>query len=159
MGKSCKFCWGLSAVLIAGLAYGAYKFIVVGSVETGVDGRSVVLLSPDERLKVLGEMRGLLEAVQTITSALVDGDMKTVETTARSVGMAAAEGESPAMMAKLPLEFKRLGMSTHKAFDDLADLAAGGAVPMAVLGNLSTLMLNCTSCHQGYQLKATAAAD
>jgi len=97
--------------------------------------------------------------VQTITSALVDGDMKTVETTARSVGMAAAEGESPAMMAKLPLEFKTLGLATHKGFDDLADLAAGGAVPMAVLGNLSTLMLNCTSCHQGYQLKATAAAD
>lgn len=152
MNKNCKFCWGVSLVLVLGLGFGVYKFIFAGSVIALEDDRQAVVLTTAERNKVLGEMRGLLETVQAITQAAVAGDMKTIETSARAAGMAAAEAESPAMMGKLPFEFKTLGLATHKAFDDLADFAVSGATPMAVLGNMSQVMLNCTACHAGYAL-------
>ncbi len=159
MKSTCKFCWLISLVLAVALGLGVYKVVVVGSVAPYADGRVSVLLLPNERNKVLAEMRGLLESVQAVTEAAVAGDMAAIETTARAVGMAAAEAESPAMMSKLPLEFKTLGLATHKAFDDLADLAAGGAEPMAVIANLSQVMLNCTACHQGYRLGVVGEND
>jgi hypothetical protein len=152
MNKSCKLCWAVSLLLVVALGVGGYKFMVVGNVKAYADGRSSVLLLPNERNKVLGEMRGLLEGVQAITAAAVAGDMETVAQTASSLGMAAAEAESPAMIGKLPLEFKKLGFATHQAFDDLADFASSGAEPMEVLGVLSDVMLNCTACHAGYRI-------
>lgn len=151
MSGNCKACWGVSLALVAALGFGAYKFMVVGNVEAYADGRTSVLLLPDERNKVLSEMRGLLEAAQTITEAAVKNDMETVQTTARSVGMAAARAESPALIGKLPLEFKKLGMSTHQAMDDLADFAEV-AEPIEVLGMLGEAMLKCTACHASYRI-------
>ncbi len=151
--KNCKFCWavtGVSVILMVGMAY---VFLVQGAVEEGEDGRTAVLLSPAEHNKVLGEMRGLLEAVQTITVALVDEDMESVTATAHSVGMAAARAESPAMLAKLPLDFKALGMSMHKAFDDLGQEAADMGDGKEIQRKLGALLEKCTSCHAGYQLK------
>ena len=101
-------------------------------------------------------MRGLLEAAQAIIEASVANDMATVEAEARKVGMAAAQGESPALMAKLPLEFMTLGLGTHQAMDDLADLAATNPGKDAVLGALAETMLNCTACHASYRLEAVA---
>jgi hypothetical protein len=58
-------------------------------------------------------MRGMLEAVQSVTEAAATGDNAVVQAVARAVGMAATANESAAMMAKLPLEFKTLGFGTH----------------------------------------------
>ncbi len=152
MSLAGKLGWLLSAVLAVGLGAMSYTFLIAGQTEPHADGRTVVLLSADERNKVLGEMRGLLEAVQGITLAAVDGDMAEVQAVATSVGMAAAGGESPALIRKLPLEFKTLGLGTHQAFDDLATLAASSDDPMEVLGEMGAVMSNCTSCHAGYRL-------
>lgn len=152
MKAGCAIGWGLSAVLAVGLGAMSYVFLVRGHVEPHADGRTVVLLLPDERNRVLGEMRGLLEAVQAITAAAARDDMAMVATAASGVGMAAAQAESPAMIAKLPLDFKLLGMGTHKAFDDLAELAATTTDGRVISRQLGEVMLNCTSCHAGYRL-------
>lgn len=152
MRIGCVAGWGLSAVLAAALGAVGYVILSPGGLQVDEDGRTAVLLAPEERTLVLGEMRGLLEAVQTITVASVEGDMETVAATATSVGMAAAEGESAQMLGKLPLDFMRLGMSTHKGFDDLADLARETGDGQQVLRQMGELMRNCTSCHAGYRL-------
>ena len=147
-----KLGWIVSLVLAAALAFMAYTFIVKGQVEPHADGRDAILLLPDERNSVLSEMRGLLEGAQGIIAASVEGDMQEVARLATSVGMVAADGESPQMIAKLPLAFMTLGMATHQAMDDLAVTAAGTDDPMVVLEELSNVMLNCVACHSSYRL-------
>jgi len=152
MKRRCWMCWGISAVLAAGLLGVGFFFVVKGNVEPHADGRTAVLLLPDERNLVLAEMRGLLETVQTILQASVAGDMRAVSTAATAAGMAAAEAEAAALLGKLPLEFMTMGMGTHKAFDALATTAQGTDDPMVVLNELGTLMDRCTGCHAGYRL-------
>mgnify|MGYP000179404161 CR=1 FL=1 len=151
MKRGCWVCKGISLVLALALAGVGYIFVVKGNVEPHADGRTVVLLSADERNMVLGEMRGLLEAVQAVVQAATKGDMAEVSTAARAVGMVAAEGESAAMLGKIPLDFMKLGMGTHKAFDALAETADSTDDPLVVLGELGSLMDRCTSCHAGYR--------
>lgn len=159
MGLACKAGWGLSAVLAMVLGVGGYKVFVGGTTVPYADGRTVVLLSTDERNRVLGEMRGLLEGAKGIIQASVAGDMATVATEARAIGMAAADGESPALMAKLPGEFLTMGMGAHKAMDDLADLAEQTDDPLVILGTLGQAMEVCTGCHAGYRLGVEGIDD
>ena len=151
MKRGCLVCKGVSLVLALALVGVGYIFVVRGNVEPHPDGRSVVLLSADERNMVLGEMRGLLEAVQVVVQAASDGDMAEVSSAARAVGMVAAEGESASMLGKIPLDFMKMGMGTHKAFDALADTADSTDDPLVVLRELGGLMDRCTSCHAGYR--------
>ena len=148
----CKFCWSLSTLLLIAIGTMAYLFVIKGSVAASDDGRTAVILSAGERDLVLTEMRGFLESVQAITMGVVKKDMKRVYENAHKVGMANA-GEVPAsLMGKLPLEFKKLGMATHKAFDDLAMEANDIGDPQIVLTKLGLLMNNCTTCHASYKL-------
>lgn len=146
-----KLGWLVSLILTLVLLAGAYLFLVKGSVTAGADGRTVVQLTLAERAKVLGEMRTMLETVQAVTAYLAANDIAAIEPAARAVGMVATAGESPAMMAKLPLEFKTLGFSTHQAWDGIADLAKVGATPGDITTALADILLNCTACHASYQ--------
>ena len=151
MKKSCKLCWSVTAVILL-LVIGGGAFVFVrGNTTEGDDGRTAILLNPTERTHVLGEMRGLLEAVEAITYGIAHNDMPAVSTAARAVGMGAAGGEPLTLIAKLPLEFKTLGMATHQAFDGLAVEAEDMGDSMVVLGQLSAILTNCTSCHAGYR--------
>ncbi len=142
----------LNIVLIAALAYGAYKFIIQGSVEQTDDGRTAVILTAAEKDFVLSEMRGFLETVQGIVSAIAEEDMASVAEIATAAGSADA-GNAPApLVGKLPLEFKDLGMATHALFDDIATRANESADAKTVTQALGELMQNCTGCHAGYRL-------
>jgi len=155
MKKTCKLCWGINIILVAVVAYAGYIFTVRGNVETGVDGRTAVLMTGKDRVRVLGEMREFLETVQSITEAASQDDMKTVEKIARANGMIKAGGETPEFLASLPLDFKTLGMAAHGNFDKLADLAATGPTPAVLMAKLGDDLLTCTACHQTYLLKET----
>ena len=157
MKGSCKLSWLLNLVLLVALAGLAYKFIVVGNVVKSEDGRTALVLEAGERDLVLTEMRGFLEGVQAITQAISENDMKTVSEEAKKIGMLAA-GDVPAtLMAKLPLEFKDLGLKTHKAFDALGAEASDMGDGKIVLAKLGQMMLNCTGCHASYRLVAGKA--
>ena len=114
MKTICKLCCAFAAVLIVGIIGVGSWFFVRGVVTESEDGRSAIQLTASERDFVLAEMRGLLEAVEAITFELSDSNMDGVAEAARAVGMGSAGGEPMTLIAKLPLEFKMLGMSTHR---------------------------------------------
>jgi hypothetical protein len=61
-------------------------------------------------------------------------------------------------MAKLPLEFKQLGLGLHRRFDDIATIADSGASREQILAALSTQLSACVGCHEGYRLDASTPA-
>ncbi|WP_322989323.1 hypothetical protein [Hoeflea sp.] len=136
--------WG---VTVSAAAY----FFVSGYTTEGSDGRAVVMLSTAERDGVLAEMRGLLEATADITAALARNDTAAIADIARPIGTAAMAGESPALLAKLPLPFKEDGLRVHTGFDALADAAIAGATTQDLTGLLSEHLLVCTGCHAAYR--------
>ncbi len=103
-------------VWVVTFALGGWLF-VKGWTAKGSDGRTEILLAPVERDQILGEMRLLLKAVDGIVRGLGEPqpNVKQMEEIARSVGMKMAADTEPAIMAKLPLPFKQIGMSIHKA--------------------------------------------
>lgn len=153
MQRTCRFCWGLSALLFALVVATAYMFVIRGSVTASDDGRTAIVISAGERDLVLAEMRGFLESVEAITSGLAENDMKRIADSAKRVGMATSSQVPVTLVAKLPLEFKTLGMATHKAFDDLALEATDMGDGQVVLAKLGELMNNCTTCHAAYRIE------
>ena len=59
-------------------------------------------------------------------------------------------------MTKLPFEFKQLGLSVHKRFDEIAIEADSGASHEQLLGSLGTQLSACVACHASYRVDAAA---
>ena len=131
-------------------------FFVTGSTQKSTDNRKAVLLSPQESDLILGEMRTMLSATSGVLIALGEGDMKKASAAARSAGMAMAVDTTPVLMAKLPLEFKNLGMSVHGDFDLLAADIDTGLTPQQVAQRLGVTTTKCVACHAAYRLRAEA---
>lgn len=123
-------------------------FFVRGTTSISTDQRRSVNLSPLEKDLVLGEMRTMLKAINGMLEALGDGDMKKAAEAATSAGMAMAVDASPILMAKLPLDFKELGMGTHKAFDDLSSEIKMGVTLPQVLLKMHQITNRCVACHE-----------
>jgi cytochrome c556 len=138
------------ALWVATAAVAAF-FFVRGHTAPGPDGRTAILLQAGERQFVMGEMRLLLVAVRDITEAIAEGSDAKVAKVARSVGMAAAHDAPATLLAKLPLEFKRLAMPLHGGFDDLAAAAEKGEPPAALAGRLARQLDQCAGCHEAYR--------
>jgi cytochrome c556 len=75
-----------------------------------------------------------------------------MEQAAHAAGMGMAADVNPAVMAKLPLPFKQMGMSIHKDMDALADAVAQKETPQQILQRLSSMTARCTTCHDMYRL-------
>ena len=142
----------LATVAVAGF------FFIRGQTRVAADGRTAVLLAPDERDLVLTEMRGLLGSVQGVVDGVKAGNLKQVAEAARASGMAAAADVNPALMAKLPLEFKQLGLGLHRRFDEIASQADSGASREDILAALSAQLSACVACHASYRIEATTSA-
>ncbi len=146
----------LSILLWLALAGVAAWFFVHGQTAPGTDGRKVVKLSPQERALVLMEMRGLLQSTHGVIEGLSREDLALVAKSARAGGMAAAADVNPALMAKLPLEFKQLGMSVHQGMDDIAMAAEQGEKSTVILQRMSNQLARCVACHSAWQLPMDA---
>ena len=157
--NSLKVSWTITAVLAVALVFGGYKFITGEVAEKADDGRAAILMTAPERDMVLGEMRVFLEAVQTIVEALAQDDISTAAAAAISVGMGSTGNEPASLVAKLPLEFKTLGMGTHAAFDDLAMEGTDMGNSKIMLAQLGELMLRCTLCHDAYRFDVEPEQD
>lgn len=127
-------------------------FFVGGKTVASSDGRRAVVLTPDEKNMVLGEMRTILSAVNGTLKAVAKGDKTAAAEAARSAGMVMAVDGNPGLMAKLPLEFKGLGMSLHDDFDKLAADINGGLGDMQVIERLGTITDKCVTCHAAYRI-------
>jgi len=129
-------------------------FFIHGNTAAGTDGRTAIVLQAGEREFVLSEMRGLLAATQGIIEGLGQGDMQRVAQSARAAGMAGAADANPALMAKLPIEFKSLGMSVHHDMDAIAKAAEGGTPAPEILKMASATLAKCVACHSAWQFPA-----
>lgn len=130
-------------------------FFVQGWAAKGVDGRMQIVLAPAERDLILGEMRVLLKAVHGVITGLASQDQEAdrtqIEQAARLAGMDMAADVNPALMAKLPLPFKQMGMSVHRDMDALADAIVKKETPQQILQRLSGITGRCTTCHDVYR--------
>jgi len=146
------FGWGIAALWVITIVIMS-TFLVQGHTRPGNDGRTEIILASSERDLVLAEMRGLLKAVHGVVTALgtPDQPLKAAEASARAAGMAMAADVNPAIMLKLPLPFKQMGMSIHKDMDHLADAIAQGESPPQILNRLSSMTARCTTCHDMYR--------
>ena len=152
MNTTGKIGWVVALVLAIGLGGMAYIFLLKGQTAPYADGRISVLLTADERSASLAEMRDILESVQEIMEDTIAGDFDAARARASSQGMSAFNQEDPAVIAKLPIGFKSIGLGLRGGFDDLATTLESTDSAVEVLDELSTLMLNCVACHQTYRL-------
>jgi hypothetical protein len=150
----CRIALGLWIVTIAVVGW----FFVKGWTTESRDGRTQIVLASAERDLILGEMRMLLKAVHGVVTGLAgqgqEADRTQMEQAARSAGMHMAEDVNPALMAKLPLPFKQMGMSIHKDMDALADAVIQKETPQQILQRLSNMTARCTTCHDMYRFSA-----
>jgi hypothetical protein len=130
-------------------------FFLRGSTTAGTDNRIAIMLHPAEREVVLTEMRGLLVATQGILEGANQGDIPLIIKSARAGGMAGTAEVNPALMAKLPLEFKALGMSVHHDMDAIAKAADDGRPTSELLKMTSDTLTKCVACHAAWQLKTS----
>ena len=130
-------------------------YFITGNTDPGDDGRTAIHLVPAERAFILKEMRQLLQAVHGVVTGLSDPDQSLGRTQssagARSGGMEMAADTNPALMLKLPLPFKQMGISVHRDFDRLAEAITDGATSQDVISQLSNITSRCTACHEMYQ--------
>ena len=145
------------AVLVLVIAAMVYKFLIAGSTVKGEDGRVAVVLEPGERAFMLHEMRDFVGGLQAISDGLSRGDMQAVAKAARAVGTAKAHDVPVAMLGKLPIEFKKLALGTHREFDTIAADAESVRTPKHTLQQLSDVLQKCVACHSTYQLKEAAS--
>ena len=156
-----KLCWimlGLWVVTIVGAGW----FFLEGWTKPGTDGRMQIILAPAERDLILGEMRMLLKAVHGVVTGLAgqnEANRAQIEQAARSAGMGMAEDVNPALMEKLPLPFKQMGMSIHKDMDALADAIVQKETSQQVLQRLSSMTARCTTCHDLYRFSGSVSRE
>ncbi|MDO8291322.1 MAG: hypothetical protein Q7T29_00440 [Gallionella sp.] len=129
-------------------------FFIRGNTTAGTDKRTAVVLQAGERELILSEMRGLLASTQGILEGANQGDLQRISKAASSAGMASAADVNPALMAKLPIEFKQLGLSVHRDMDEIAKAAEGGKPVPELLKMASDTLTKCVACHAAWQLKA-----
>ena len=150
-------CWITLGLWIVTIGVAGW-FFVQGWTTESRDGRTQIVLASTERDLILGEMRMLLKAVHGVVTGLAGQDQAAdrtqMEQAARSAGMDMAEDVNPALMAKLPLPFKQMGMSIHKDMDALAGAIAQKETPQQILQRLSDMTARCTSCHDMYRFSA-----
>jgi cytochrome c556 len=147
-----------SAVLWAATA-GVLVFLFVhGNTSASTDGRTAVHVNAAEKDIVLREMRMLLTSLNEVTTHVAAENYDEAAKSAARVGMAmetAAEAGHPALIAKLPLELKRLGFATHEDMDELAALLKKGSSQKEVLSKMSETTSKCVACHSVYRLEAS----
>jgi len=80
--------------------------------------------------------------------------MQRIIRSSSAAGMAAAADANPALMAKLPIQFKSLGMSVHHDMDEIANAAKKGKPAPEILKMTSDILTKCVACHSAWQLKA-----
>ena len=151
-------CWLALFLWIAGAGILGW-FFIAGKTVPGEDARTAIQLAPAERTFILKEMRQLLQTIHGIVMGLSDQNQSRGRTqaaaAARSGGMEMAADANPALMLKLPLPFKQIGISVHEDFDKLADAITEGTTSQQILHQLSSITSRCTACHEMFQLTAS----
>lgn len=128
------------------------KFFITGQTSKSSDNRTAVHLSAGEKDIVLGEMRTVLSAVNQTIKALAKDDFKEASVSIKKAGAGMAVDINPALMAKLPLEFKKFGLSMHDDFDNFSAELDKGMTQKQALERMGQITNKCVTCHATYRL-------
>jgi len=150
-----RWCTSVFVLWILTVTVLGWSFIKGWTAE-GSDRRTEILLAAAERDQILAEMRLLLKAVDGIVRGLGESqpDLLAMQGVARAAGMEMAADVDPAIMVKLPLPFKQMGMSIHSDMDALADAITRNETSQQILQRLSNMTARCTACHDMYRFSA-----
>jgi len=148
--KGRTLCIVMLGLWVVTLAAAGWMF-VKGWTAPGSDERTAIVLAPAERDQILAEMRQFLKAIQGVVSGMSDQNPAQAEEAARGVGLHMEADVDPALILKLPLAFKQMGMSIHRDMDTLADGIHAGASAGQILGQMAGIMSRCTTCHDFYR--------
>lgn len=146
--------WAAAAMVCAIGTAGAQDHAHQHHAATAADTRQAIVLAPAERALILTEMRHFLGAVQVISEALAQDDFERAAAAAGKMGIAAAQEVPAGVAARLPVEFRQLGRSTHLAFDQLALDAGEVGDTQHSLQQLGKLLSNCNACHALFRLES-----
>lgn len=152
MSNQCKTLSILAIVLwLAGAGFVGFRMIR-GNVSGVEDGRVVIQIKPEERDFVLTEMRMLLSSIQGISSGLAEQNTDRIIEAAQMSGMKMAADVNPALMMKLPMDFKTKGMEVHSEFDAFALEMGKDPRPEKAIQFLDAQLKRCVACHSSYKL-------
>lgn len=121
-----------------------------GAGRPGLDGRKQLDVPSDMQEAIRLEMRTMLGSLNDLLTASARGDTAAMRSAAARSGLATAV--DPALEKLLPEEFLRMGMSTHRQFDELGTAVQKGVAAESVLAGLGRLTSNCVACHATYRL-------
>ncbi len=142
------------ALLVLGSAtvLSACATLHMAAAQESIDPRQEIVLAPAERAFVLMEMRGFLQSIEGIVSALANDRVGRAQEAAKRSGMGVMHDVPPTLHRKLPKEFMQMGRQTHQAFDALAEEAGTLGDKAVVLKQLETIINTCNTCHASYRL-------
>ena len=137
-----------SVALALVLGAGAFSSLMPAVAETVEDERQEIVLTAEERAFVLKEMRGFLNSVEGVISAVANDKVAA----AKASGMSVMHEVPQSLRKKLPMAFMKMGHMTHQNFDKLAQEAASLGDKAVILKQLDTILNTCNTCHAQFRL-------
>lgn len=141
----------LTILLTLILAALLYKFFTGSTTTPSDDGRASFEVTAAEAVHIQSDMRRFLSAIQQINQGLAEDNMERVSEVATAVGSGNHHSAPITLIAKLPMEFRQLGFSTHSGFSTIATHAEAGE-KAAVIEQLSSTIKNCVVCHESFAI-------
>lgn len=114
------------------------------------DGRQSIEVPVEVRDAIRLEMRTMLGSLHTLLAAGARGDTLAMREAAARSGL--APSADVALEKLLPEKFLKLGMSTHRQFDELAVALPTGLPADSLVARLGRITANCVACHETYGL-------
>ena len=121
-----------------------------------VENRRGIMTRPNERARILSNMRMYLVGLQAVTEALARDDMQAASAAARRMGSVNLYDIKLMFPSQASIEFHELAFQVHRDFDGIAKDAETKKDPKLMLTQLGSVMKKCTYCHATYRLQDMA---
>ncbi len=121
-----------------------------------IDNRRGIVTRPNERARILHNMRKYLTGLQAMTEALAHDDMMGAADAARSMGRINLYEVRLMFPNQAAIEFRNLAFEVHSDFDVVAKDAEQKRDQKLMMMQLSAIMKKCTHCHNTFRLQDTA---
>lgn len=122
----------------------------------GIETRLGIVVRPNERTRILTNMRRYLTGIQEMTQALARDDMKAAAAAARAMGSINLYEVRLMFANEAGVDFRQLAFSVHKDFDRVAKDAEEKKDGKLMLGQVAEIIKKCVHCHETYRLQDTA---
>lgn len=118
--------------------------------------RAPVVLRPNEKAAMLGDMRQYLTGLQVMFAALSRDDMDAVAEQAKALGKIRIFETYLRFPTASGAMFRGLATQVHEDFEEIAVDAKANRNPKATLEKLASTMKRCISCHETFRLSESS---